>query len=47
MIEKYPAENVVRIIKKTSAKMSARGLEIAADIAYSDQAKVLFEKALG
>ena len=47
MIEKYPEDKVVNIIKKTAAKMSDRGLEIAKDIAYCDAAKSIFDKALG
>ena len=46
MIEKYPEEKVVSIIKKTAAKMSEQGLNIAKDIAYCDAARKVFNMAL-
>lgn len=46
IIAKYPKEKVLDILRKTSAKMSAAGLEAAKQLEYSARGQELLEEAL-
>ena len=45
--EKHDDEKIVTILKKTWAKMSPRGREMALELPMTDECRLLVEKALG
>ena len=46
LIEKQPADKMINILRKSWAKMSAMGREVAMSLTYSDTGQVLLKKAL-